>query len=170
MALLAALAVVVATVLLLGRADDDPAPRGAATAGAASSLLAVEVTTFEGARVRLERFAGRPLVVNFFASWCGPCAREMPAFAAVHERRGDDVGFVGVSLEDTPGAAMDLVERTGVVYDVVRDTEGDLFRAVGGFAMPTTVFVDGEGMVVEVHGGELSEGGLEARIDRLLGR
>lgn len=131
-------------------------------------LLSVELATFDGEAVDLGRYLGRPMVVNFFASWCGPCAREMPDFQAVHVARGDEVAFVGVSLQDTPEAALELAGRTGVTYDLVRDTDSELFRAVGGVSMPTTVFLSASGEVVDVHGGELAAGLLEERIDRLL--
>lgn len=151
------------------RQADGPVRTGSATAEL--ELLDIELTTFDGTPVRLGTFAaGKPLVVNFFASWCGPCVREMPDFEAVHGRRGDDVRFVGVNLQDTPTAAAELVRQTGVTYDVVRDERSELFRTVGGFSMPTTVFLTASGDIVEVHGGELSQPALEARIDRLLGR
>lgn len=158
---LAALLLVVTT-----RESDKP---GADSATSASRVLEVQLETFDGRPVTLENFVdGTPLVVNFFASWCGPCVREMPDFEAVHQRRGGEVRFVGVNLQDSPGAAADLVSDTGVTYDVLRDESGELFRAVNGFSMPTTVFVDGTGTIVEVRGGELSQGALEQHIDRLL--
>lgn len=132
-----------------------------------TDVLAVSLDTFDGRAVDLGHYVGRPMVVNFFASWCGPCAREMPDFQAVHVARGDEVTFVGVSLQDTPEAAQALAERTGVTYDLVRDTESELFRAIGGTSMPTTVFISASGEIVDVHGGELPARMLEERIDRL---
>lgn len=160
----------VALLLLVAHGRDDAPGDDQAAGSEASSLLDVELTGFDDRTVRLAELTGKPLVVNFFASWCGPCVREMPDFEAVHARRGDDVRFLGVNLQDAPDAAMDLVAQTGVTYDGVRDVDSELFRAVDGFSMPTTVFLDAEGNVVEVHGGELSQAGLEERIDRLLVR
>jgi thiol-disulfide isomerase/thioredoxin len=131
-------------------------------------LLSVELAAFDGEAVDLGRYLDRPMVVNFFASWCGPCAREMPGFQAIHVARGDEVAFVGVSLQDAPEAALELAGRTGVTYDLVQDIDSELFRAVGGVSMPTTVFLSASGEVVDVHGGELSARRLEERIDRLL--
>lgn len=157
-------------LVFLERRSDQTADNDRGTTRA-STLLDIELATFDGAPVRLESYVdGRPLVVNFFASWCGPCVREMPHFEAVHRRRRHEVRFLGVNLEDSPDAATELVRKTGVTYDVARDEDGELFRALNGFSMPTTVFLSARGDVVEVHGGELSERALEARIDRLLGR
>jgi cytochrome c biogenesis protein CcmG/thiol:disulfide interchange protein DsbE len=161
----------VGLLLLLPDSRPGDASDADSASSPASGLLAVELATFEGDTVRLSSYAdGRPLVVNFFASWCGPCVREMPDFEAVHLRRGDEVRFVGISLQETPRAALELVAQTGVTYDIARDVSGSLFRAVNGFSMPTTVFLAPDGTVVEVHGGELSQRALEAMIDRLVAR
>jgi len=159
---IAAMAVVVVALATLGGDDDRRTERGAA-----GGIMAVELEGFDGQRLTLERYRGRPLVVNFFASWCGPCAREMPDFARVHRDLGDEVTFLGVNLQDNPQAALALVERSGVAYDLGRD-QGALFAAVGGVAMPTTAFITAEGEVVDVHGGELSGRELEAAVRRLL--
>ena len=166
---MAVIGVTTLVALAGGRGGEARAPApGAPTAGA--NVLDAELTTFDGDPVRLGAFAGgEPLVVNFFASWCAPCVREMPDFEAVHRRR-DDVRFLGVSLQDTAAAASQLVTQTGVTYDLARDDGGELFRAVDGFSMPTTVFLDADGTVVDVHGGELSQQDLESRIDRLVER
>lgn len=143
---------------------------GAGSRPGRAAVLDVRVTATDGSLVRLgELVSGQPAVVNFFASWCGPCVREMPDFEAVHARRHADVALIGVNLQDSVDAMEALVERTGVTYPVVRDESGELFRAVDGFSMPTTVFLDARGSIVEVHGGQLSRGALEARIDQLLG-
>lgn len=158
--------VLTATVVVTS-ADDrgDGEPITLRSSGAAD----VRLDRFDGgAPVTLADLEGRPMVVNFFASWCGPCAREMPDFEEVHQQRGDEVRFVGVNIQDTPAAALELVQRTGVTYDVVRDTSAGLFRAFGGVSMPTTVFVTADGEITEVRGGALTVGALRERIDRLL--
>jgi len=167
--LVAVAALGVALLLLLRDSSPDrSADTGAATTRA---LFDVELTTFEGDVVTLGSYAdGRPLVVNFFASWCGPCVREMPGFEAVHLRRGHEVRFVGVNLQEAPRPALDLVAQTGVTYDAVRDVEGELFRAAKGFSMPTTVFLTADGEVIDVRGGELSQRALDSMIDRLVER
>lgn len=156
-----------AVLFLPDRASDD-SPRSGQVSSAAS-ILDIELANFDGGTVPLSSFVdGRPLVVNFFASWCGPCVREMPDFQKVHEGR-DDVRFLGVNLQDTPEAAAELLQQTGVTFDVVQDEEGELYRAVGGISMPTTFFLSAEGQVIDVHAGELTAQPLESLIDRHLG-
>jgi cytochrome c biogenesis protein CcmG, thiol:disulfide interchange protein DsbE len=121
-----------------------------------------------GGRRSFADYRGRPLVVNFFASWCVPCLAEMPGFERVHRELADQVAFLGLNLQDPPQAGRAVVEETGVSYDVGRDPYGDLFQAFGGFAMPTTVFIDRAGTVVDLHGGEITTGELRDRIDALL--
>lgn len=143
------------------------AEENSSTQGRSPGVMAAELESFNGEAFTLGRYRGRPLVVNFFASWCGPCAREMPAFARVHQALGHEVAFVGVNLQDNPQAALELARRTGVGYDLGRD-DGTLFQALGGVAMPTTAFITAEGVVVAVHSGELSAQGLEDAVRRLL--
>ena len=117
--------------------------------------------------VALEKFRGRPVVVNFWASWCPPCLREMPAFERVHQREGGRIGFVGVNHRDDRDSALRLLGRTGVTYPSGFDPDGqvaDSYRLVG---MPTTVFVSPSGRVVATRRGEMSERQLEATIDKL---
>lgn len=126
---------------------------------------------FDGRPARLRDWRGQPLVVNFWASWCPPCVAEMrDVFEPLHGELGDRVVFLGVNLQDTPSAAREVVDRTGVTYELARDPDGALFTALGGFGMPTTVLVDARGRVVARHAGALTDAQLEALVeDRLLG-
>ncbi len=111
---------------------------------------------------------GEPMVVNFFASWCPPCVAEMPDLETVHRDRQDEVQFVGLNTQDSATAARDLVELTGVTYDIGLDPDGELFRAFEVIAMPSTFFVDAEGAIVHRHAGIMTESQLRDLIDEHL--
>jgi thiol-disulfide isomerase/thioredoxin len=112
--------------------------------------------TLAGGRGSLAAFRGKPLVVNFFASSCEPCIREMPALQNAHQRLGDQVAFVGMNVKDPEGPASDLVQRTGVTYEIARDPDGAYFAEFGAVALPTTAFVSPGGRIVKVVTGELT--------------
>lgn len=99
--------------------------------------------------------AGRPLVINFFASWCPTCVGEMPEFERVHRLLGDEVAFLGVSQSDSRDASIQLASDTGITYETAFDERGELFSAFGALGMPTTVFVRPGGEIVEVWAGRL---------------
>jgi thiol-disulfide isomerase/thioredoxin len=114
-------------------------------------------------------YADRPLVINFFASWCPLCIAEMPNFERVHRLLGEDVAFLGVSQSDARGASIDLARETGVTYETAIDERGEFFRAVGGQGMPTTIFVRPGGEIADVLVGPLSAAGLQERVADLFG-
>jgi thiol-disulfide isomerase/thioredoxin len=123
-----------------------------------------------GADRRLGELLGtRPVVVNFFASWCVPCIDEMPAFERVHQELGDRVTFVGMANRDAPEDALATVDATGVTYPTFDDPDASALTWFGGVAMPTTVFIDAAGEVVDVHPGALTEAALRAKLADLFG-
>ncbi len=130
----------------------------------------VGFTYFDGSEGSIDDYAGKPLVLNFFASWCAPCVTEMPAFEAVHQELGDEVAFLGMNTQDGSSAGQRIAETTGVTYALARDPDGSIFEAFRGIAMPTTVFVDEEGVVVRYHAGSLTGDDLRSVIEsELLG-
>jgi thiol-disulfide isomerase/thioredoxin len=97
-----------------------------------------------------ELLGSKPVVVNFYASWCGPCITEMPAFEQVHREVGDKVTIIGVAYQDSDEDARATVERTGVTYPTFGDSGQDAVTYFGGISMPTSVFIDAGGNVVDV--------------------
>lgn len=110
--------------------------------------------------------AGRPQVVNFFASWCKPCEAELPTLAAAAGRHGDRVAFVGVDERDSRTSAAAMLDAAGVGYPAAYDPSGRLVEPYGVRGMPTTVFLAPDGRVVETVTGALDP----ARLDALVGR
>lgn len=100
---------------------------------------------------------GRPLVINFWASWCTPCRAEMPAFEQVHQQLGDRVAIVGVTDETDHGDAAGAAERAGVSYPLLVDVEQTLLIDLAISGLPGTVFVDADGTVLGRHLGALTE-------------
>lgn len=118
----------------------------------------VELEGFEegAAPVRLAEFRGAPLVVNFWATWCAPCVAEMPEFQEVAEDTAGQVTFLGVNYRDPERqAARAFVTELGITYELAADPAGELLAEVGGVGMPTTLFVDADGVVTYRHTGAL---------------
>ena len=120
----------------------------------------VSFALLEGGTLRLADLQGTPVVVNFFATWCTPCVKEMPAFEQVHQELGDAVAFVGIDVRDSVSGARELVERTGVTYTIGRDPSGEIFQDFGAVNMPSTYLLAADGTVVASHAGALDADGL----------
>ena len=161
---------VLGVALLAGFLLTSPTPEGAAVvegeASAGAAAPSVEMVGFDGEMIALADFAGTPVVLNFWASWCPFCIAEMPDFEDVSNAHADQVAFIGVNLQDDAGAADSLAVETGVTYQLARDPQGVVYSAFGGIGMPTTVFIDADGVVAEVVTGQLSRDALEAKIDQ----
>jgi cytochrome c biogenesis protein CcmG/thiol:disulfide interchange protein DsbE len=117
---------------------------------------------------KLAALRGVPVVVNQWASWCGPCRAEFPFFAELAERYERDVAFVGLNSRDERGAAQAFLAEHPVPYPSVFDERGAQARSIGaGASWPTTVFYNAEGTPVLIRqGGYVDVGALEAEIRR----
>ena len=98
-----------------------------------------------GDQVTPDAYADRPVVVNFWASWCGPCRREQPGLQRLSEEYDGRVAFVGVDFMDDPAAAREYVREFGVTYPSVRDPDGGVGYDFAIPYLPATVLVDSDG-------------------------
>ncbi|MBW3511509.1 TlpA disulfide reductase family protein [Janthinobacterium sp. NKUCC06_STL] len=133
-----------------------------------SALPAVALQALDGAPVTLAALAGgKPMVVNLWASWCPPCRREMPVLAVAQQAR-DDIVFVYANQREDAAAASAFLERSGVTLrNVLLDSEAALGKAAGSSALPTTLFYDAQGRLIDTHLGELSDASLASKLQKI---
>ena len=152
--------------------EDGLAPNQSSSTAVDSEVTDDEVNfrydTFDGETVAFSELTDKPVVLNFFASWCPTCIAEMPDFESVHQAVGEDVVFLGLAMQDRTENARDLVEETGISYSVGLDDTGSVFGLMGGLGMPTTVFIDADGVVQRVHSGGLDADDLTDIINETL--
>lgn len=182
---LAAVGLVVVLVIGLGQAGTDEAPQSERTVltraqvarpipGVPPELAALrrQVSRLDGGGkkaldAQLERLRGRPVVVNLWASWCGPCRTELPFFQRAALKHARTVAFLGVNAGDNRADARRLADRFPMPYPSFEDPRQRVAADLGTRAMPVTVFYDAEGEQRQVHqGGYASTAELEAAIAR----
>jgi thiol-disulfide isomerase/thioredoxin len=130
-------------------------------------LPLVKLGDRDGNEIETASFLGQPLVVNFWFSTCGPCAKELPDFAEVHSEMGDDVRFIGVNTQDSVEEMERFAADLGVTYELYRDDFGDLVDAIRLVNTPTTLFVTPQGGIIE-QTGVISADELRSEIEQLL--
>jgi thiol-disulfide isomerase/thioredoxin len=116
----------------------------------------------------LAQLHGKPVVVNIWASWCGPCVREAPDLAAVASSYQGKVQFVGIDIEDQRGPARQFIARFGWRYPSVSDPTGGIRDAFGLIGAPHTIFFDTDGQQVFVYSGAVSKAALVTHIEEAL--
>lgn len=127
------------------------------------------VLDYDGNEVKLSDYFGRPIVLNFWASWCPPCKAEMPHFNKVFLETKDDVQFLMVNLTDgqreTVSKAKDYIESNELEFPVLFDTKSSAGSIYQISSIPTTLFIDSNGYVVTGYRGMIDEATLRRSIN-----
>lgn len=130
-----------------------------------------EVIDKEGNPVKLSSFFGKPIVLNFWASWCGPCQSEMPDFNEKYAELGGDVHFVMVNMTDggreTVETASAFIEKNGYDFPVLFDTKSEAAMTYGAYSLPTSFFINAEGHVIAQAVGAIDSATLQRGIDMI---
>jgi peroxiredoxin len=132
------------------------AAAGAAGAKVSTQAPAPDFTLrqVDGPNLRLGEQRGRVVMVNFWATWCGPCRIEMPHLARLYDKyRGSGFVLLGVNIDDDPNAAKALAGKLGIKFPVLLDTDKRVVAAYDLNAMPATVLIDRDGRVRHLHRG-----------------
>ena len=128
------------------------------------------VIDYSGAEVNLSDYFGKPIVLNFWASWCPPCKEEMPDFNAAAQEH-TDIQFLMVNMTDgdreTVEIAKEYVEAQGFTFPVFFDTELSAATAYGAYSLPTTYFIDGDGNLTTYANGMIDANTLERGIQMI---
>ena len=125
------------------------------------------LSTLEGDTISLSDFRGQIVLVNDFATWCGPCQAETPSLVDVYNSEGGNVVFIGLNLQETESKVAEFKDQYNIPYPLVLDPDGKvtgLYRPVG---LPTSWFVDSEGVVRYIHAGPMTAAMVQETLDAI---
>ena len=125
----------------------------------------VGLTGFDGTPIKIADLSGKPVVINFWASTCVPCIKEMPLLERAFQRHGNNVEFLGIDVFESPELGSKMIADTGVTYRQAVDPTNEVLTRFGGVQLPHTVVLRADGTVSALHNEPITE---DAEIDRLI--
>ncbi len=149
-------------------APSSPAVNATAAADLPTDAYALPSFDYERFQVLLGELEGTPVVVNIWASWCGPCRTEAPHLAAAAAEHGDRVQFLGVDILDSRTSARAFMREFGWTYPSLFDETGEIRDRLGFIGQPVTIFYDASGKLLATWQGPLTPARLTRYIEQLL--
>lgn len=107
----------------------------------------------DGTEFTLSDQQGKVVLLNFWATWCGPCVREMPAFEKLHAEYGEDVSILAVDCMESADIVQDFQEENGYTFPIACDEEGEVVMKYPSQGIPYTLVIDGEGVIQKIYVG-----------------
>ncbi len=130
------------------------------------------ITNYDGEEVKLSSLYGKPIVINFWASWCPPCEAELPEFDEVYKEMGDDVNFIMLNMTDpiteTVEKVKEFIVKGEYTFPVYFDESGEASRTYQIYALPTTMIIDRDGNIDQVVRGQITENKLRSMISDVI--
>ena len=126
----------------------------------------VRLTDLDGREIRLAEFAGRPVWVFFWATWCPPCQQETPDIRAVYDtNRAAGLFVVAIDVQEPADSVREYAQRYGLGYTIAIDADAAVMRTYGVFGLPTHYFIDRLGVIRDRYFGPLTRDQMDARIE-----
>lgn len=159
------------TALAGGCASDSGKTTAAAPAAAAQNTQTApdfNFTYLNGEKASLSQLRGKPVLLNFWATWCPPCVGEMPHFNTVYPRYKDKINFLAISLDDSMQEASAFMQQKGYSFPAGYGSVNDLAGKYDIQGIPTSLLLDAQGNIIAVKVGAMTETELEAFLQKAL--
>ena len=157
---------VIGFLLMQGNAKND---FSASSTEVKESAPSFTLALLDGKSFHFSEHRGKPVLINFFASWCLPCRDEMPVLEKiVRNYQPKGVVFLGIAVDDTEEKMKEFIKRYDVTFPVGLDKTAEIQKSFGLYGIPTTYFIDRNGMINYSHSGVVTEELLQHELDKLL--
>ena len=157
------IALIVGGVMLMGSTDYSASLPSSTNTSEAPDFKLVSLS---GEEIRLSDLKGKPVILNFWASWCGPCREESPLLGSTAKKYDQDVEFLGVAVNDSEDKVKTFSKRAGMDYHIGLDN-GSIAASYKVNGIPATFFINSDGRIVDTWVGGISEENLTKRIEKL---